>query len=327
MQYYIGNMVFGQNDLAHAEAGGWQWKKHKYIRKEGNKYIYPEDLKTNSRGSATYTRDRRSARGPQVMRERTVTAQRAQQVSNLHAQNQQRLNTVQQRQRVSDLQSQNKQRLAAVQQKQQESLAALTSYHNYLDPDASLGYKIEGYALKMQSAVADTVADVKTKGAAVYNSGKAKVNSILDKIKGFASNIGSKVMGVAGRVKDKAVDMYKLGTGQYVKEAEAAYARNPTPDTKAAFEAAQSRYNNSIFGKVKNLIKSITARTKRAYGRAKQAAGNAAGTVKNKAGQIKNSVQRAYNRATTPYLNNSSRKKARQAERANAKFKSGLVST
>ena len=29
-------------------AKGTTWKKHKYVRKEGDRYIYPEDLKTLS---------------------------------------------------------------------------------------------------------------------------------------------------------------------------------------------------------------------------------------------------------------------------------------
>ena len=35
-----------RNDLYHAS--GWTKKDHKYIRKEGNRYIYPEDLRTNN---------------------------------------------------------------------------------------------------------------------------------------------------------------------------------------------------------------------------------------------------------------------------------------
>ena len=40
MNYYIGTDRYGNYDLAHAG----EWKQHKYIRKEGNRYIYPEDL-------------------------------------------------------------------------------------------------------------------------------------------------------------------------------------------------------------------------------------------------------------------------------------------
>ena len=39
--YYIAKDRFGNYNLAH----GIQWRQHKYIRKEGNRYIYPEDLK------------------------------------------------------------------------------------------------------------------------------------------------------------------------------------------------------------------------------------------------------------------------------------------
>lgn len=35
-----------RNDLYHAS--GWTKKDHKYVRKEGNRYIYPEDLRTNN---------------------------------------------------------------------------------------------------------------------------------------------------------------------------------------------------------------------------------------------------------------------------------------
>lgn len=33
-----------------------EWKNHKYIRKEGNRYIYPEDLKSNSNHKTSLTR-------------------------------------------------------------------------------------------------------------------------------------------------------------------------------------------------------------------------------------------------------------------------------
>lgn len=41
MNYYIATDRFGNYDLEH----GIKWRQHKYIRKEGNRYIYPEDLK------------------------------------------------------------------------------------------------------------------------------------------------------------------------------------------------------------------------------------------------------------------------------------------
>lgn len=46
------NTPYGKNDyrnyLLHADRGGWEWDKHKYIRKEGNTYIYPEDLQNHT---------------------------------------------------------------------------------------------------------------------------------------------------------------------------------------------------------------------------------------------------------------------------------------
>lgn len=41
MSYYITFDSSGGLTLAH----GVEWRRHKYIRKEGNRYIYPEDLK------------------------------------------------------------------------------------------------------------------------------------------------------------------------------------------------------------------------------------------------------------------------------------------
>lgn len=38
---YLGNGMYSAASLSH----GYTWSKHKYIRKEGNRYIYPEDLK------------------------------------------------------------------------------------------------------------------------------------------------------------------------------------------------------------------------------------------------------------------------------------------
>lgn len=40
MNYYIATDRFGNYSLEH----GVKWRQHKYIRKEGNRYIYPEDL-------------------------------------------------------------------------------------------------------------------------------------------------------------------------------------------------------------------------------------------------------------------------------------------
>ena len=54
MSYYIAKDHFGNYDLVHAQ----EWKQHKYIRKEGNRYIYPEDLRSNQK-----LRDTSSLRG------------------------------------------------------------------------------------------------------------------------------------------------------------------------------------------------------------------------------------------------------------------------
>ena len=48
-----------RSHLAHG-IGGYEWKKHKYIRKEGNRYIYPEDLQTNGRSSGGRSLDQRA---------------------------------------------------------------------------------------------------------------------------------------------------------------------------------------------------------------------------------------------------------------------------
>ena len=59
MTYYIATDRFGNYDLEH----GAKWRQHKYIRKEGNRYIYPEDLKKggstsgSNSGSKTYIDD------------------------------------------------------------------------------------------------------------------------------------------------------------------------------------------------------------------------------------------------------------------------------
>lgn len=56
MNYYIGTDRYGNYDLAHAG----EWKQHKYIRKEGNRYIYAEDLKKQrelSEAKQKYTDD------------------------------------------------------------------------------------------------------------------------------------------------------------------------------------------------------------------------------------------------------------------------------
>lgn len=48
-----------RSHLAHS-LGGSEWKKHKYIRKEGNRYIYPEDLQTNGHSSGGRSLDQRA---------------------------------------------------------------------------------------------------------------------------------------------------------------------------------------------------------------------------------------------------------------------------
>lgn len=48
-----------RSHLAHG-LGGYEWKKHKYIRKEGNRYIYPEDLQTKGHSSGGRSLDQRA---------------------------------------------------------------------------------------------------------------------------------------------------------------------------------------------------------------------------------------------------------------------------
>lgn len=48
MSYYITFDSSGGLTLAH----GVEWRRHKYIRKEGNRYIYPEDLKEKALNNA-----------------------------------------------------------------------------------------------------------------------------------------------------------------------------------------------------------------------------------------------------------------------------------
>ena len=49
MNYYIAKDRFGNYDLAHSI----EWKQHKYIRKEGNRYIYPEDIQSGAASASS----------------------------------------------------------------------------------------------------------------------------------------------------------------------------------------------------------------------------------------------------------------------------------
>lgn len=66
-------------------AGFREWREHKYIRKEGNRYIYPEDLqRTNQRGRTTNERISRDRKIREAKEERDRLIREAQEQTRRH---------------------------------------------------------------------------------------------------------------------------------------------------------------------------------------------------------------------------------------------------
>lgn len=260
-------MVFGKSDLSHAFRGERDWDKHKYLRKErtaggGVRYIYEEDKAKNTFASKTLGKAQLA----------TINARRAAQKA------------------VGSLS-----RVGTGRGGGSNASTAGTGFENMRNYTGTFG-QARATVDKAVDQVSKTASNVTSAVGNWAERQSVKAEAALNRIydKAYADVVDSNAYKTATKtvsagknwVQNKirqltntATDIYKLGSGQYVKEAYEAMNRNPNSETRAAFQAAQQRYNNSIFGKVRNMIQRIVSAVRRGAQKAKSTAKNVVNTV------------------------------------------------
>lgn len=258
-QYYIGAVPFGSGALAHTNEGT-KWKKHKYLYIQNGRYIYPEDVRGGGGNSAARAaRSGQTVSGPSVPRRQTAIASRyasgglSGPVKN----------------RNTSLNRASNSRWGG-RQTRGTSWEGMTNYVR----EGRLGQvhaRIDRVSGAVQHAAGQAASSITSWGASAVNAGRNWIQRTVQNIS------------------NTATDVYKLGTGAYVREAQAAYDRNPSPENMNALREAQSRYDNSIFGRVRSMITRVMSAVRGAV----SSAGNAARGAASAAGDFaRNTVRR-----------------------------------
>lgn len=266
-QYYIGAVPFGSGALAHTNEGT-KWKKHKYLYIQNGRYIYPEDVRGGGGNSAARAaRSGRTVSGPSVPRRQTgAFAGRPIQQLPKGSRNNSRIDRQSHRPAAG---------FQLSYDRPTNSMHYETNDDKYSGRNApsSAGERasrfvenrLSTYSVVARRGLNQSVSSITSWGASAVNAGRSWIQRAIQS------------------VSNTATDIYKLGTGAYVREAQAAYDRNPSPENMNALREAQSRYDNSIFGRVRSLIARAITAVRGAASSAGDAARGAASSVGNAA--------------------------------------------
>lgn len=247
-QYCIGGVMFDSSYLAHAAVNrssgrreGYTWANHKYIRKEGDRYIYPEDLKGLSR------------RGGRIQNPRITNDASSWNTNHRNKRNLVAMNMVSGRSHEIRPRSYNHPWDGLRGHRAGEALgradaAVVRGVTNFVENPAR--YVVPA-AERAGNAVRSTLTNV---GTRISDGAQWAIRELPNRAAEALGNGRIAVQSMVSRAGSAITDIYKLGTGAYVREAQAAYDRNPSPENMNALREAQSRYDNSIFGRVRSMI-------------------------------------------------------------------------